>query len=49
MSHKITIELDDETDRLLGIYKEAMKLESREEAINQIVKRAKSIILKEAK
>lgn len=47
MGRKITIEIDEEVNRLLGIYKEAMGLESKQQAINQIVKKAKTLILEE--
>lgn len=45
----ITIELEEDVDRLVGIHKEANNFSTKQEAINDIVRKAKPIILKEIK
>jgi len=45
----ITIELDEETNRLVEIYQAAHSLSTKQEAINAIVKEAKALILKNVK
>lgn len=45
----ITIELEEDVDRLIELYKAAMNYKNKQEAINKIVKLAKQEIMKEVK
>lgn len=43
----ITIELEEDVNRLVELFKAAKNIDSKEKAINEIIKQAKASIMKE--